>query len=46
MKQGYMGMQCVGGGCSLFALYKQEAGRCVQKADGIQQAGMAWWICL
>lgn len=32
----------VRGGCSLSALNKQEAGRCVQKADGIQQAGMGW----
>lgn len=33
------------GGCGLFALNKQEAVRCVQKADGIQQAGMGWRIC-
>lgn len=36
----------VRGGCSLFALNKQEAVRCVQKADGIQQAGMGWQICV
>lgn len=29
------------GGCSLSALNKQEAGRCVQKADGID--GLADW---
>lgn len=34
------------GGCRLFALNKPEAVRCVQKADGIQQTGMGWRICV
>lgn len=45
MKHSYVGMKCVGG-CRLFALKKQEAVRCVQKADGIQQTGMGWRICV
>lgn len=34
------------GGCRLFALSKQEAVRCAQKAVGVWQTGMGWWICV
>lgn len=32
------------GGCRLFALSKQEAVRCAQKAVGVRQIGMGCWI--